>query len=144
MAKRTKTTISLFEGYFLHKIVFTGTVFSGKGEGRKFIDLPWVKVQITEKLGFTPFSGTLNIRLTENTARNKKLLEKAKSFKIYPENGYCTGELFKAFIRRLDCAVIAPNVPSYPIDVLEVIALSCLRERLSLADGDEVTVTVDV
>jgi riboflavin kinase len=124
--------------------VFRGTVFSGKGEGRKFIELPWVKRQIEEKLGFTPFSGTLNIHLSNETVENKKLLKNAKHFEIYPEMGYCNGELIKACIGNLDGAVIVPQVPSYPSYVLEVIASVCLRERLKIVDGDAVTVTVDV
>ncbi|MEM2419584.1 MAG: DUF120 domain-containing protein, partial [Candidatus Bathyarchaeia archaeon] len=35
-----------------------GKVFSGTGEGSKFVGLKWVKNQIEEKLGFTPFKGT--------------------------------------------------------------------------------------
>ena len=124
--------------------MFQGTVFSGKGEGRKFIDLPWVKAQIIEKLGFTPFRGTLNIHLTKETAENKKLLENTQHFDICPEKGYCNGLLIKANVRDLECAIVVPEIPNYPNDVLEVIAPFCLRERLSLADGDEVIVTVDV
>jgi riboflavin kinase len=123
--------------------VFNGTVFSGKGEGRKFIELPWVKRQIEEKLGFIPYSGTLNIHLSNETAKNKKLLKNTKRLEINPEKGYCTGELVKARITNLDCAVVFPQVPNYPTDVLEVIAAVYLRERLKIVDGDEVTVTVD-
>ena len=124
--------------------MFRGKVFSGKGEGRKFIDLPWVKGQIEDKLGFTPYSGTLNIHLTKETAKNKKLLENTKHFDIDPKKGYCTGILIKACTGNLDCAVIIPKVLNYPTDVLEVVASVCLRERLKIVDSDEVTVTVDM
>ncbi len=67
----------------------------------KFIDLPWVKRQIQEKLSFTPYSGTLNIRLTKESIKQKKLLENAKQLEIYPAKGYCTGKLIKAHIRQL-------------------------------------------
>ena len=127
----------------MQKIVFKGTVFSGKGEGRQFIELPWVKSQIEEKLGFTPYSGTLNIRLTKETSKNKKLLENTKNFKIYPEKGYCTGLLIKSRLDRLDCAIILPQMTHYPSDVLEVISKVCLRDRLKILDGDAVTVSVD-
>jgi len=124
--------------------VFSGTVFSGKGEGRKFIDLPWVKGQIKEKLGFTPYLGTLNIRLTRETAKNKTLLKNTKHFEIFPEKGFCTGLLIKVRVDRLDCAIIMPQMFSYPDDVLEVISPFCLREQLKIIDGDVVTITVDV
>jgi riboflavin kinase len=128
----------------LGKIIFKGAVFSGTGEGRKFIDLSWVKRQIEEKLGFTPYSGTLNIRLSNESAKQKKLLENAERLEVYPEKGYCTGILIKAYIDSLECAIIIPQVPTYPSDVLEVIAPWYLRERLKIADGSEVTVTVNV
>ena len=128
----------------MREIDLRGTVFSGKGNGKKFIALPWVKAQIQEKLGFTPYPGTLNIRLVEESVEQKKLLEKAKQLKICPEKGYCTGKIVKARIGSLECAVITPQVPNYPSDVLEVIAPWCLRERLNLIDGCEVTISVRV
>jgi riboflavin kinase, archaea type len=127
----------------LQKVVFKGTVFSGKGEGRKFIDLPWVKGQIKEKLGFTPYLGTLNIRLSKESVKQKKLLEKAERLEVCPEKGYCTGILIKAKVEGLECGVIIPQVPNYIDEVLEVIAPWCLRDRLKIEDGDEVTVIVD-
>ena len=126
------------------KIIFKGTVFSGTGEGRKFIDLPWVKRQIQEKLGFTPYSGTLNIRLSKESAKQKKLLDNAERLEVYPEKGYCTGILIKANIDSLEGAIIIPQVTNYPSDILEVIAPWYLRERLKITDGSEVTVTVNV
>ena len=126
------------------KIVFKGTVFSGNGEGRKFIELPWVKQQIQEKLGFTPYAGTLNIRLAEDSVVQKKQLEKAKRLEVIPEKGYYSGLLIKAKIGSLECAIVIPQVPNYPSNVMEIIAPVYLRERLKIADDSEVTVTVNV
>ena len=128
----------------MQRVTFTGTVFSGTGEGRRFIELPWVRRQIEEKLGFTPYSGTLNIHLNKESTGRKKLLEKAKRLEVCPEKGYCTGILIKAYIDSTECAVIMPQIPSYPNDVLEVIAPWYLRERLNLSDGSEVAVTITV
>ncbi len=126
------------------QITFKGTVFSGKGEGRKFIGLPWVTRQIEEKLGFTPYAGTLNIRLSREGLQQKKLLAKAERLDIVPEKGYCRGSLIKAKITGLDCGIIIPQVPAYPPDVMEVVAPVFLRQRLRLADGSEVGVSVTV
>ena len=125
-------------------MVLKGSVFSGKGEGRKFIDLPWVKGQIKEKLGFVPYSGTLNIRLSEEGVKQKKCLKRPLKLEIYPEKGFCKGMLIKSSIDGLECAIIIPQVSSYPSDVLEVIAPWYLRERLKIADGNEVSVIVDL
>ena len=124
------------------QITFQGTVFSGNGEGRKFIGLPWVKRQIQEKLGFTPYLGTLNIRLTKESVRQKEILKKAEEFEISPEKGYCTGILFEACMEGLECGIVQPQLPSYPKDVLEVVACCNLRERFKLGDGSEVCVVV--
>lgn len=125
-------------------IAFEGTVFSGTGEGKKFIQLPWVKRQIQEKLGFTPYAGTLNIHLTDRSIKQKTQLGKAKPLTICPEKDYCTALLSRAQINGSECAIILPQVPNYPADVLEIIAPWYLRERLKLSDGSMVKVTVNL
>lgn len=126
------------------KIVFKGTVFSGTGNGKKFVDLPWVKQQIEESLGFSPYSGTLNIHLTKESVEKKILLENAKGIGIEPQVGYYPGVLFKACMDALECAVVIPKVPNYPSNVLEIIAPVCLRRHIKLVDGSLVTVSVNV
>jgi riboflavin kinase, archaea type len=128
----------------LPKIFFKGTVFSGTGNGKKFVDLPWVRQQILKKLGFSPFSGTLNLHLNKESLGKKIQLEDFKGIAVEPQAGYCPGVLFKACIGALECAVIVPKVPNYPSDVLEIIASVCLREQLKLADGSLLTVSVNV
>jgi riboflavin kinase len=123
---------------------FRGRVFSGKGEGKKFMALPWVEKQMREKLGFTPYQGTLNIRLDRNSLALKEKLKKAPHLEIVPEKGYCRAELIKAKITGLDCAIIVPFVPKYPPDEMEVISPFFLRQRLRLSDGSEAAVTLSV
>ena len=157
MAKRTKIThtnkqspsqragLNVSRGSLLmKKIKLNGTVFSGQGEGQKFLDLSWVKQQIEEKLGFTPYPGTLNILLSSESAKRRKLLEKAHSTKVCPADGHCSGIIFKAFIGTLECAIVIPEVAGYPWDVLEILAPANLREKLKLVDGDGITVTVNL
>ena len=127
----------------MEKIKFSGKVLSGKGDGKKFLELQWVKRQTNAALVFTPYAGTLNIRLSDESVARRKLLEKAASITVYPADGYCSGKLFKASIGMLECAIIIPEVAGYPQDVLEIIAPVNLREKLQLADGDEITVTAN-
>ena len=126
------------------KLNLNGKVFTGKGEGKKFVSLPWVERQIREKLGFTPYAGTLNIRLSREGQMQKKMLAQAERQDIEPEKGYCRGVLIKAEIAGLDCGIIAPQVPAYPSDVIEVVAQVFLRRQLHLVDGSEVDVSVTV
>jgi riboflavin kinase len=150
MAQRTKVTASAHRlakrrrTRLLKKIKFTGKVSSGNGDGKKFLKLLWVKQQIEQKLGFTPYLGTLNVTLYEENAKRKKLLEKASSKKIFPAEGYCNGLLFNAFIGALECAIVVPEVEGYPKTLLEVISPLYLRDALQLKDGSEVTVTVNL
>lgn len=128
----------------MKRIELKGLVFSGEGSGKKFVDLPWVNQQISEKLDFIPYSGTLNLRLNEKSLKWKKLLEKTPTEKIIPVKGYFNGALFKAFIGILECAIVVPLIPDYPEDLLEVIASVNLRKALELEDGCEVKVTVNL
>ena len=128
----------------MNSITLEGTVITGEGNGKKYMGLPWVKQQVKEKLGYTPYLGTLNLKLTKENVAHRKLLFKAKSTIICPVEGYCVGLLFKAVISGLECAVVVPQVKGYPENVLEVIAPVNLRNALKLKDGDAVTVSVHV
>jgi riboflavin kinase len=128
----------------LKKVELSGKVFSGRGEGEKFLELPWVKRQVKELFGFIPYHGTLNIMLSEESAKRRKMLEKATFMQVCPAEGYCSGKIFKAFVGVLECAIVIPEVAGYPGNVLEIIASANLREKLQLADGDEITVTVNL
>jgi len=120
-----------------------GIVCSGKGEGTKFIKLPWVKKQITEKLGFTPHLGTLNIKLTKESLKHRSLLEKTEATEISPATGFSRGKCFKANLtNNLKCAVVVPEITNYPRDIIEIIAPTNLREKLKLKDGDSVEVKI--
>ncbi len=125
-------------------MVLTGTVFSGSGNGRKFVCLPWVKCQIEEKLGFSPYPGTLNLHLNKENTKKKSLLEIANGIMIEPQAGYCPGVLFKACLGSLECAVVVPKVPNYPSDVLEIISPVYLREYLKLVEGSLVKASINV
>ena len=120
-----------------------GIVFSGKGEGTNFIKLPWVRKQITEKLGFTPHPGTLNIKLTAESLKLRTSLEKKRAIEISPASGFHRGKCFEAYLaNNMRCAVVIPETPDYPRDAIEVIAPIDLREKLQLRDGDCVKVKI--
>ena len=122
----------------------TGTVFTGTGEGKKYLTLPWVKPQLQTQLGYNPYPGTLNLHLSKQTTKQRKLLETPNATRIRPSEGYSTGILHKAHIGTVECAIIIPENPTYPRDYLEIIAADYLREKLKLKDGDPVTVTADL
>jgi riboflavin kinase len=128
----------------LRSLRLTGRVFSGKGRGAKFVDLAWVREQIEQKLGFSPYPGTLNIRLTPESTRMMRTLMKTPSVEIVPARGYYSGKLFQADLMGLECVVVIPEVPGYREDVIEVISSGNLRKTLNLADGSQCEVKVTV
>ena len=127
----------------MKRIKLTGKIFSGAREGEKFVSLPWVRRQIEEKLCFAPYPGTLNLILSEESTRHRKLLETVSSTEICPVEGYSSGILYKAQVGKLKCAIVIPKVANYPEDCLEIIAAENLREKLKLRDGKSITITVD-
>ena len=126
----------------MRTLCLRGTVFSGRGEGARFINLPWVKKQIREQLGFSPYRGTLNVRLTRESIRVKKLLTRVAGLKINPAAGYYAGKLFRARLMNLECALVIPQVPGYSEDVIELISPDDLKNKLCLEDGSTCEIKV--
>ena len=102
-----------------------------------------MKKQIAEKLGFVPYPGTLNIKLSEKRSKLKILLKKTRPIEILPKTGFCLGKCFKAYLMdNVECAVVLPEVTGYPADIIEIIASENLREKLQVKDCDIVDVKI--
>jgi riboflavin kinase, archaea type len=123
------------------KLELTGKVASGSGEGRKYLELPWVQRQMSEKLGFEPYLGTLNVLLDEESVERKRLLKEHETLKVCSK-GFCTGLLFRASVGGVTCGIVIPQVEGYPDEELEIVADVNLRQKLQLRDGDTVIVAV--
>lgn len=129
-------------------LTLEGEVFSGLGEGAYYISLRGYRRQIVKKVGFDPYLGTLNLKLT-----SKIDFQTRKELDVYPaivlegfENetrSYGPAKCFKALINNaVEGAVVTALRTHYDESVLEVIAPVCLRTRLNLKDGDKVQVKV--
>ena len=128
----------------MKNITLRGRVFSGGGKGSFFVNLPWARKQFKDKLGFNPYPGTLNLKLTPGTDVDK-LRNTTKGIKIESPQGFCEGRCFKALVmEKLWGAVVVPDVPGYPSDLLEILAPVNLREKLGLKDRMEIEVTVQL
>ena len=131
----------------LKEMVLTGEVVSGLGEGAYYVSKPEYKRQFTEKLGFTPFPGTLNVRLRERGQRDRILLDLFEPIMI---EGFDNGErsfgqvkCYRALLNDTTrCVVVTALRTHYREDILEVIAEPNLRKSLGLKDGDRVTVKI--
>jgi riboflavin kinase len=128
----------------LQVITFIGKIYTGQGYGKSFIEIPWVMHQLKKITGFTPYIGTLNLRLTHECVQQRTHLAPQTGLLITPKNGYFPGYLYRAKIFDIICYVVLPDIPDYPKDSLEIIAAENLRDKFNLTDGDTITVLVTI
>ncbi len=122
---------------------------SGKGEGRMYVCLDEYKRQFERVLNFTPYCGTLNVKVGTDAIRKilqelgegnvisgfKSRGQEFKAVRCYP----CT--IKKVNKKAVECALLLPFASRYQ-DVVEVISPKKLRDVLGLMDGDHVVVEV--
>ena len=134
----------IFEGPA--KLSFSGVVTSGLGEGRYYLSQPGYVVQFSERLGYSPFPGTLNVRLTDRALRKVGLVGEWTGLRIdgFHASGRTFGgaTCFRARMNGHPCHLIRPDRSHYK-DVVEFVASDCLREALSLQDGSAVEVDIE-
>ncbi|WP_435062983.1 DUF120 domain-containing protein [Halobaculum sp. EA56] len=143
----------LFEGE--DGLTLSGTVTSGMGEGRHYIQLSGYHEQFVERLGYEPFPGTLNVSLTEAAVRARAGLDSVEGVPIDgwedEERTFGPATCYAAEVRAEADAgadafapahVIVPKRTHHDEDQLEVIAPAKLREELGLDDGDGIEVHV--
>ena len=131
----------------LRSVVITGEVFTGLGEGAYYVSLNGYRTQIVEKLGFDPYPGTLNLRLTDPSDMYfREVLSHRAGILIKGfsdgKRTYGSVKAFKAKIHGIDAAVLLIERTHYGRDTLEVIAPVNLRRALNLEDGDRVSLEV--
>ena len=125
--------------------ILTGKIVSGAGEASFFTALDWVKKQCAEKLHFSPYPGTLNIEIDEDSLPVLRELQKGPGVKLLsPDPNFCNARALPAFLKNIGGAIIIPDeeVNIHGKNILEVMAPVCLKETLSLDDGDRVNLVV--
>jgi riboflavin kinase len=103
--------------------------------------------QFTEKLGFEPYDGTLNVRVTPSDQSKLDSLRRGGGIVIkgFEKNGRTFGDVrcYPARIQNIDCAIAIPSRSHYN-DVMEIVCRYHLRRTLGLKDGDMVEVRVSL
>jgi len=133
-----------------NEIRLTGEVVTGLGEGKYYISLEGYRRQFQEKLGFTPFPGTLNLRLSPQSLGRLARLERGIRIEGFVSEkrtfggGTCFPSLVQKGSQEVKGAVVMPDRSHYSREIIEVIAPVNLRERLGLADGSIVEIKVEM
>jgi len=127
------------------EFVFEGVVFSGLGEGAYYMSQDGYKKQFVDKLGFSPYPGTFNLRVRKENQEDVRMLEASPFILI---EGFTDGKRSfgpaKCFHGKIAdkfaCALISPVRTHYQGDVVEIISSEYLRKALRVKDGDPVKV----
>jgi riboflavin kinase len=127
------------------RVQFKGIVISGMGEGRYYTEQTGYVEQFKEKLGFSPYPGTLNVKI-ELIERNKlRFLKNNQAIEIseFKTRNRTFGAVrcFKAEINGIKGAIVLPMRSHYS-NVLEFISQTYLREKLKIKDDDEVNIVI--
>ncbi len=120
----------------------TGKIIKGIGESGSFLSIGWVEEGMRNAFSFSPFPGTLNIKVTRHVQEN--LRQAGKERLVAGQEGFCDALLFKAAIGEIPCGVVLPLVQNYPEDLLEIVAPVQLKETLKVTEGDEIRVEIEV
>jgi riboflavin kinase, archaea type len=128
-------------------LIIKAIVFSGLSEGSYYMSMEGYRRQFRSKLGFDPFPGTLNLRVTRDSMSSRRELE---NHHFVPIDGFADKERTYGGARcypvtvaeKVQGAIVVPIRAHYGEDVIEIIAPKNLRKRLRLEDGDVVEVQV--
>lgn len=145
--ERCGTLYGILQNVFEAKerLALSGKVMSGTGDGGYYISMPGYRGQVREKLGFTPFPGTLNIVLGDRSKKAALLNSKGVELKGFFKQGRMLGaaKCLPCVVNgRAKGAVILPLRSHYGPEIIEVISAKNLRKELGLKDGSRVSVEV--
>ena len=138
----------LMEATYPPSITLEGTVFTGLGEGAYYISKEGYRKQFIEKLGFDPYPGTLNLRLTTDydvKARNELEAYPAVDIEGFKSEDRTFGPVkcYPVIVEnKAKGALILALRSHYDASVLEIIAPIPLRKHLKLKDGHKAKVEV--
>ena len=138
----------LIEATYPPSITLEGTVFSGLGEGAYYISLEYYRKQFIEKLGFDPYPGTLNLKLT--TDYDIKTRSELEAYPAVEVEGFKNENRTFGHVKcypviienKVKGALISALRTHYDASVIELIAPVFLRKHLKLKDGHKVKVEV--
>ena len=130
-------------------LVLKGNLIKGLDKGSYYMKKKGYKKQFQNLLNYTPWPGTLNIKLkspvTKKISNLKPIIikgfkEKNRSFgkiKCYPCVLLNTKKVIKTHLIR-------PKRTSHGDDIIEIISPIYLKKHLNIKEGDEVTISLQL
>jgi HAD superfamily hydrolase (TIGR01549 family) len=121
---------------------FSGEIVKGTGQAAFFTQLDWVVEQSVAKLGFTPFPGTLNLKLTDDCNITRELLAFGDVIELIPpDDSFCSAQVVPVELEGIRAVVIIPEekVRLHGWDIMEIMAPVNLQKALGKQEGDLVS-----
>jgi riboflavin kinase len=138
----------LMEKAYPPSVTMEGSIFTGLGEGAYYVSKESYRKQIVEKLGFEPYPGTLNVKLTSDyDIKTRQELEAYPAIEVMgfqnEDRSFGLVKCYPAIIGgKIKGALVTALRSHYDASVLEIIAPVCLRKQLGLKDGNKVKVEI--
>lgn len=129
-------------------LTLRGKVVTGMGEGAYYMDLDGYRTQFETILGFTPFLGTLNLQIVDNSYLENfdKLIKTPTIFANgFVHEGRKFGKVFIWFVyliikdKKIPSAIIRPDRTHHSSQI-ELVTEENIKKSYNIKDGDELEV----
>jgi riboflavin kinase, archaea type len=143
---------SAFESSVGGVITFEGRVVSGMGEGAYYMSLEGYRKQFREKLGYEPFPGTLNIKLSDPISMHSRrdlithpsifiegFSDKLRTYgwvRCYP------AEINDGLVEN--AALLILERTHYDDSTIEIIAPISIKEYANIKNGDRISISARI
>lgn len=138
----------IFEAQYPPSVTLEGVLFTGLGEGAYYVSKEGYRKQFIEKLGFDPYPGTLNVKLTTDydiKTRSELDAYPAIEFQGFQNETRSFGgvKCYPALINnKAKGALLTAMRTHYDASVVEIVAPVYLRSHLKLKDGQKIKIEV--
>ena len=138
----------IFEAAYPPSVTLEGVLFSGLGEGAYYVSKEGYRKQFIERLGFDPYPGTLNIKLTADyDIKTRAELDAYPAIELqgFQNEARSFGDVkcYPAVINnKVKGAILTALRSHYDSSVIEIVAPVFLRTHLKLKDGHKIKVEV--
>jgi riboflavin kinase len=131
-------------------VELSGTLISGMGEGAYYMSLKGYTKQFKTKIGYIPFSGTLNVRLNKKEhIEAVRQLGNREGIKI---DGFSDGKRTYGWVKcypctindKIDCQLILLERTHHDYSIIELISEIDIRKKLDLQNGAQLTIKIPI
>lgn len=128
------------------EITIKGVIVSGIGEGAYYVDV--YRSRFKKALGFDPYSGTLNVKITSEESRkavNRMKHTPPLMVSGFTKEGRTFGDVICYRVKvndEIEATVVIAQRTHHSEDILEIIAPVNIRKVLKLQTDDQVTLSV--